>query len=233
MTIYKVNDIYPAVDYLEKTIKKHLEAGKKVLWLLTGGSGIKIEVAVSQKLNGTELKNLTVMLTDERYPHNYSEDRLADTVNHPDSNWKQILDMGFTLEGATLIPILQGKNITGTTASFEKSLSDLLQPDTYKIGLFGIGTDAHTAGILPNSSAAHENARLASWYDAEAFQRITMTFKAIRKLDEAVLCAFGNDKKPALEFLQDKDIKLNDHPVQILRSLPKLTVFNDQIGEKL
>jgi 6-phosphogluconolactonase len=234
MTFYKINDIYPAVDYLEKTISRQLKMNKKVLWLLTGGSGIKIEVAVSQRLKELDLKNLTITLTDERYAYRQSESEDFDSVNHPDSNWKQIMDAGFYAKGANLIPVLRGKNSVATQENFEKTLSSLLLlADNYKVGLFGMGADGHTAGILPESVAANEDIRFVGAYDAVEFMRITMTFNAIKKLDEAVLCAFGDSKKEALNNLANKEIPLNEQPAQILKALPKLIVFNDQIGEEV
>jgi len=225
MTFYKTT-FDSAVEYLYQTISEKLKSGKKVLWLLTGGSGIKIEVEVSKRLNGQDLSNLSVILTDERFPLSG-----GDLVNHADSNWKQIIQAGFELKGANLMPILEGKDVQATTNDFEEKLSTLLDMD-FKIGLFGMGADGHTAGILPGSAAASESFQLASFYETVDFIRVTMTFPAIEKLDEAVLCAFGEEKRPALENLQKMDLPIEQQPAQILKRLPKLTIFNDQIGEE-
>jgi 6-phosphogluconolactonase/glucosamine-6-phosphate isomerase/deaminase len=234
MNIRKVDSIQPAVDFITESLISHLDKGEEVLWLLTGGSGIQIEVAVSQKLANHDLKNLTVILTDERFPYRQSDTELFDPVNHPNSNWRQIIDAGFSLKGATLIPILKGKDIIETKGEFEKTLSNLLLlTSSYKIGLFGMGADSHTAGILPECPATQEKIHFVSSYDAAEFLRITMTFAAIRKLDEVVLCAFGETKKEALINLRDKDAPLGEQPVQILKTVPKLTIFNDQIGEEV
>jgi 6-phosphogluconolactonase/glucosamine-6-phosphate isomerase/deaminase len=226
MTFYKTTSTEPAIEYAATSITRHLSSGQRVLWLLTGGSGIKTEVEISHLLSGHDLSNLSVGLTDERFPLGHS-----DFINHKDANWKQIMDAGFSLEEAKLVPVLKGKGIEATTEEFNKSLSELMLGSDYKIGLFGMGADGHTAGILPGSPAAIEKNGLACHYETADFIRITMTFEAIKMLDEAVLCAFGEAKKPALENLRDKNLPLNDQPAQILKSIEKLTIFNDQIGD--
>jgi hypothetical protein len=50
MKFIKTSSIHPAADYMYEIISGRLEAGEKVLWLLTGGSGIKIELATSKRL---------------------------------------------------------------------------------------------------------------------------------------------------------------------------------------
>jgi 6-phosphogluconolactonase/glucosamine-6-phosphate isomerase/deaminase len=230
MKFIKTSSIHPAADYMYEIISGRLEAGEKVLWLLTGGSGIKIELATSKRLAKHDLSNLSVILTDERYPIVKSGE-YHDLINHPDSNWKQLLDVGFRLKGANMVRILKGKAVSATTEDFDKALAHLITEADYKIGFFGMGPDGHTVGILPASPPANEKSHYAASYNTPNFIRVTMTFKAIEDLDEGVLCAFGVAKRAALQNLRDKNLPLKEQPVQVLKRLPKLTIFNDQIGE--
>jgi 6-phosphogluconolactonase/glucosamine-6-phosphate isomerase/deaminase len=140
---YKIQSAEPVAKFLADTILDRLFKGQKVLWLVGGGSGIKVAVAASQILKKqSNLSSLTFTLTDERFG----------AVGHGDSNWKQLLEAGFSLPGA--------------------------------------------------------------------------------QLDEAVLYAVGEAKKPVLKKLNEA-ISLSEQPAQFLKTLPKLTVYNDQIGEDL
>jgi pantothenate kinase len=66
MKFYKIQSIEPAVSYLHEIIDKHLEQGGKVLWLVTGGSAIKVAADVSKKISSSKnLARLFVTLTDE------------------------------------------------------------------------------------------------------------------------------------------------------------------------
>lgn len=227
MKFYKSDSAKPAVDYLKDTIVEHLNLGERVLWLVTGGSAITIAVEVSKGLasSNTNLANLSVTLTDERFV----------PANDNDSNWKQLLDKGFRLPGAQLLPILNETDIDETTMHYGAILSDALNSIDYGIGMFGMGPDGHIGALFPGYPELNENKLLAVHLNNSPKPpplRMTMTIPAIMLLDEAVICANGEEKKPMLEKLK-QDIDISEQPAQILKRLPKLTIFNNQIGEKV
>jgi 6-phosphogluconolactonase/glucosamine-6-phosphate isomerase/deaminase len=156
------------------------------------------------------------MLTDERYGE----------INHPDGNWFQLLKLGFILPEAKLIPILNGQDRNDTTLKFNENLKQEFQNADYKIGIFGIGADGHTAGILPQSTAV-DSEEYAYYYETPKFNRITMTPLAISLLDEAIVFMKGEEKWPVVMDLLNKDIDLKTQPAQVLKKLPKLTIFTD------
>ena len=212
-------NIEDAAEFVASSVLNQLKSGKKVLLFLTGGSsvvvGVKIAEILREQASENLLKNLVVTLTDERYGK----------VNHPDSNWHQLLEKGFNIPDALLLPILEGEEKNLTIENFNIKLNEEFTKAEYKIGLFGIGADGHTAGILPESSAVSAK-DLAFGYDTATFSRITITFKAIEKLDGAVVWAQGKDKWKVLEELQT-DISLIKQPAQILKKIPLLTIFSD------
>ncbi len=219
MKFIKISSTDPVVEFLTARLQTALQAGKRVLWLVPGGSSIAIAAAVSQNLQGTDVHNLMVTLTDERFG----------TVGHKDSNWKQLADAGFSLPGAHLSPVLDGSgDRPHTTMQFANTLQELYRQSDYKLGFFGMGADGHTAGNIPGSPAV-TSLEFAASFDG-SFQRITMTPIAIAQLDEAVVYAVGEEKKPALEQLQ-QDLPLETQPAQALKKIPELTIFNDQTGE--
>ncbi|MEI7682794.1 MAG: 6-phosphogluconolactonase [Candidatus Saccharibacteria bacterium] len=219
MTIRKITSDEIVVDYLTGQIMGKLSEGLKVLWLVSGGSAVTIAAAVSQKLRGNDLTNLTVTLTDERFG----------PVGHKDSNWQQLHLANFHLPGATMVPVLHGHSLAETTSEFANNLQRFCQGASYCIGFFGMGPDGHTAGILPGSSAV-TSAEWAASYHAPGFTRVTMTPLAIAALKEAVVYAMGKSKQAALEGLL-QDINFDKEPAQALKQVTKLTIFNDQIGD--
>lgn len=220
MQYVKISSTKPVVTHLVNTILGHLQKQETVLWLVPGGSAIAIAVDVSKQLQGLNLSNLHVTLTDERYGDK----------GHADSNWEQLLAAGFGLPGAQLHPVLTNTDRRTTTENFAAKLRNLLEVTDFKVGLFGIGADGHTAGILPQSPAVASTA-YATDYDVN-FQRITMTFEAIKRLDEAVVYAVGSSKRPVLDTLED-GLPPTSQPAQILKQVPKLTIFNDLRGDTL
>lgn len=218
ITFTKVSDAKPVVDHLAATLTGHLRAKQRVLWLVAGGSAIAVAVEVAKRLQGVPLEGLAVTLTDERY----------DVVGHKDSNWQQLMDAGFVLPGAHLVPVLNGATPQATAAKFDDLLHTALGNATYRLGLFGIGPDGHTSGILPHSPAADATG-YAIDYESDPYRRVTSTAPAIARLDEAVVYAMGEAKRPVLAALLE-DQPLADHPAQALKAVPRLTIYSDTLG---
>jgi 6-phosphogluconolactonase len=152
-----------------------------------------------------------------------------------DSSWQQLIDAGFSLPGAQLFPVLGNKNIEETTDNYNDLLEKIIESADYKIGLFGMGPDGHTAALFPNFPELNEDKHLVTHLDNSPkppARRMTMTVAAIKKLDEAVLFAMGQEKRLFLSKLQN-DAPYQEQPLQALKLTSKLTIFNDQIGEKL
>lgn len=211
-----IDDVEPVATYLADAISTHLGAGERVLWLVSGGSGVQVGLRAAALLAGRDLSRLSVALTDERYG----------LVGHPDENWQQLLDGGFALPAATLYRTLTGDDRRTTTQKFGTWLDEQLTQADYRIGLFGVGTDGHTAGIKPGSPAI-ESTEVAVDFTGEDFERITMTLPAIERLDEVVLQAFGDAKLPVLMQLLHEDLPLDTQPAQVLKRVPRCTLFTD------
>src|SRR5579859_6319182 len=135
----KVQSNQPVIDYLSRALKQHLGNKENVLWLVTGGSSIGIAATVSQRIKGSNLANLTVSLTDERYG----------PLGHPDSNWLQLEQAGFDLPAARLSPVLSGSEPQKSAEEFAGFLANSLKRVDFSLGLIGVGPDSHIAGIKP------------------------------------------------------------------------------------
>ena len=76
-----------------------LTQGKRVLWLVSGGSNIAAEVAVMQMLTAQskdKLQNLAILPMDERYG----------PQGHKDSNTEQLRAAGFSVGVAAWVDVL-------------------------------------------------------------------------------------------------------------------------------
>lgn len=216
MEYKQVANIEEPAHYLAEQIAAHLAQSERVLWLVSGGSGVQVGIRAAKLLAEHDLSKLAVTLTDERYG----------PVGHPDENWQQLLDGGFALPGATLYRTLSGDARAIATQKFGTWLDEQLAAADYKIGLFGVGTDGHTAGIKPGSPAI-EATSTAVDFTGEDFERITMSFGAIERLDEIVLQAFGSDKAAVLHELVHDVRPLSEQPAQVLKRVKTCTLFTD------
>ena len=216
MNYIYVSSPEPVIEYLTNLLKEKLGSGAKVLWLLSGGSGANVCVEVSKRLFGTNLHNLSVTLSDERYG----------PVGHANENWQILLDAGLKLPGATMYRPLIGMDRASTTVQFSSWLKDELDNVDFTVGLIGIGSDGHTAGLKPHTVII-DTTDFATDFTGDDFERITMTSTAIAELDEAVIQAMGADKAPTLQKLMNQDINPNEQPAQLLKTVPKVTLFTD------
>lgn len=211
-----------AVSALAERLTTELIQQKKVLWLIPGGSNILLSVrvmsAVRTSLTSKKLQNLSITLTDERYG----------SVGHADSNWKQLQDAGFNFEGVHAIPVLVGKEMEETVALWERHLHSLFQKSEMIIGQFGMGTDGHIAGVLPQTSGV-ESRDYCVGYQSEKFARITLTLNAIARMAEVHLFAFGESKKAVLETLGDTALPEAVQPAQVLRRVQRAYIYCDTL----
>lgn len=215
MNYVHVSDTGPVIEHVAKTIQTHLDNGEKVFWVLSGGSGGKVCAEVSKRLTG-DLSGLITTLSDERYVP--SDD--------PDENWRQLLDYGFSVPEATVYRPIQGKDRATTAADLGKWIETQFAESDYRIGVFGIGADGHTAGIKPNTSAVTATG-WATDFTGDDFERITITFDVIKQLDEVVVQAMGTDKAAVLDTLLHQDLPITTQPAQILKAVAKSTIFTD------
>jgi 6-phosphogluconolactonase/glucosamine-6-phosphate isomerase/deaminase len=217
------NDWEEGVADLSQRLAKELADGKRVLWLVSGGSNIEASIKVMSSLPTELTPKLSIMLGDERYGE----------VGHPDSNWAQLLQAGFNPGKATVYPILQaGLSFESTTDRFNKIANQALAENDLVIAQLGIGPDGHIAGILPDSVAAHEQTQMVCGYDGGQHRRLTLTFPALLKVHVSYTFAFGDSKHQALQDLQAGTLELNKQPAQILRELPEAYIYNDQLGDE-
>lgn len=214
--IYSKEPISSAADELAKSLIKQLSNNKRVLWLLSGGSSIPIAISASKKLDGLDLSNLYVSMTDERFGD----------IGHTDENWQQLIDGGLKLPGANLYRPLIGQDIAKTSQKMNEWLNEQLKKADYKIAIFGMGADGHTCGIKPGSPAVTSD-QLVSGFMGDDFMRITITFNVISKIDEAIIQASGSSKKAILHDLINYDTLPSVQPAQILKTIPKSTIFTD------
>jgi 6-phosphogluconolactonase/glucosamine-6-phosphate isomerase/deaminase len=219
MELIRIGSLEEGAAPLFERIVHELEEGKRVIWLVPGGSNIPLSVTVMDNLATDLTKNLTIYLTDERFGE----------VNHPDSNARQLREAGFDPKQARTVHVLaKGLTFEETIEQYALSFDTAAQVADVVIAQMGMGPDGHICGILPGSTAVNSD-KLVAGYETEQFVRITLTPKALQQYVTAgFVYAFGGAKKEALEELLT-DIPMNEQPAQILKSLPEAYVYNDQI----
>ncbi len=187
-------------------LNSNLSKNKKVLWLLAGGSAVKYYALMSEYVEkDLDLSNLTISLGDERY----DENPIHDTATWPVLRELELFQ-NFEKNGANIFHILTGSSLESDANGFDQFLK---QEFDYILCSLGIGSDGHTAGIIPLSSEElfhqiYSNDKLAVGHvqGGKHPKRITITPKMITKSDKVLAYAVGEDKKPTLNTLQELDL---------------------------
>jgi 6-phosphogluconolactonase/glucosamine-6-phosphate isomerase/deaminase len=217
----RIKSLDAPADFLYNVISANLEKNKTVLWLVPGGTAIAIAAKTAERLNTAKLNlsRLYISLTDERWG----------APEHSDSNYSQLQLAGFMVPGSNIYNVLNGNSALEDTNMFNRWLKARIDDCDYKLGLFGMGADGHTSGILPHSKAL-SSTQLAEFYDGGQYIRITTTARLISRLDLAVVYSADKEKEPALiKLKQTVDPALQ--PVQLLKKAKELVIFNDSVGE--
>jgi 6-phosphogluconolactonase/glucosamine-6-phosphate isomerase/deaminase len=209
------------ISVLKDRLARSLDSGLMTLWLVSGGSNIDASVQIMDSLSNEETTLLTIMLTDERFG----------PEGHPNSNATQLIAKGFKVKQATWIPVLRGdRSLASTTSEYEINMRQAISMNETIIGQFGIGSDGHISGILPESVAT-EASDLICAYQASDYSRLTTTAAALTQVNLAIAFAFGANKAAALHRLHDFEVPFREQPSQILKQLPEAFIYNDQVGD--
>ena len=213
------HDTKEAVPALIAARLEELLAVRAVTWFVSGGSNIGLQTETIRLLaDSTYLERLQIMLIDERFG----------TVGHADSNWQQLRAAGFMIDGPNYSsPFTEAEqSLEQAVSRYEAILADTVESNRYLYAQLGMGSDGHVSGILPHSVAAYSTETFVTGYEAGPYQRLTTTFDFLRRLHEVSLVAYGQDKWPQLNRLEQA-INIVEQPVQVLKDIPRVTLYTD------
>lgn len=209
-----------------------------VLLLCSGGSALDVLMGDFSDLKQDEaLKNLTVSVVDERFD--------------PDpqvSNFSHLITTTFFHEtlrdDVTIIDTRarEGQRHDQHAAKFENDLRTWKREhESGKvIAIFGIGSDGHTAGIMPFPDDSDTFSSLfmrQNWvcgYDAGKLDlrgiglRTTLTATFLTNhIDQGLVWATGKDKYVALKSFISGGDEWHRVPSRMLRAIPQLWLYTD------
>ena len=179
-----------AHDILKRLVDKH------TLLALSGGTSVDYRKML---VESTDVIPGAICVVDERYGEEF----------HRDSNELLLKNQGIKdfadEECIETHKILKGKGFLETAKIYEEEIEDLFKRFKKRVGVMGVGTNLHTAGIFPFSVAAHSpDFVVAEEVDGKFPKRITLTLKALGEFSSFVLLVFGASKLDALRTLLDE-----------------------------
>lgn len=217
---------------LKDALLSHIE--KDVLLLFSGGSSLALIGHTHPRVLGGKC---TISVLDERYTHDDEESNFS-KVTHT-TFFKQATDMG--------IPHIdprprENETLEEAGKRFDLALKEwhITHQDGVVVTTIGIGTDGHTAGILPmpHNTDMFQKLFLKDGVCAVGYEalpemnvytkRITTTLTYFtRHIDHAIIYATGAQKKDALKTMIEKGDEYSQTPAKILQRVKNATLFTD------
>ena len=207
-----------------------------VLLMFSGGSALSIiEHIDSEGVND----RVTLSVLDERFQAPESESNFAQ-LEATDFYAKAVANGAYAIDPRGV----EGENLAETAAWFETALQSWREqhPTGIIVITQGVGTDGHTAGILPFSdhpdyfeTTFQSTDRWAIGYsvpaDKDQFtERITVTLPFLRdEVTSSVVYVPGGQKKQTLKALLDQpDASLAKMPARVITQMNDALLFTDQ-----
>lgn len=221
-----------ATEWLIETIQECLAARGQCSIALSGGSTPKrlYQLIAENETESLDWSQVTLIWGDER---NVPPEHVDSNYNMVREAWFDRLDPQKTPKS---IPrILQvGIDVKAperAAARYEKQLKELLISDDERddadiplidIVLLGLGDDAHTASLFPETEALKESNRLfvANFIPKFSAYRLTLTAPIINAARNVAFLVCGASKRPAVDVVMHGPRHPDEYPAQLIE--PKL-----------
>ena len=180
-----------AVKAIYERLLKELKAGKRVLWLVSGGSNIGFEVEIMRLLvkNAADhLPQLAIMPIDERFGK----------LGHKDSRCSAAAWAGLEPGKSVLVDILiHNLSFDKTVEFYNQAATIALDNAEAVVAQIGMGNDGHVLGIKPDSPACADNGQVVIGYKWDDYQRMTLSVLSMFKKFSVAFMRLpcGADKK--------------------------------------
>jgi 6-phosphogluconolactonase/glucosamine-6-phosphate isomerase/deaminase len=238
MTLPQSNIVYTPQNTAEETGKYisdilALHIDRPILLLLAGGSSVKVLDYIKPEYLHDQI---TVTVTDERFTDDIGDNNF-DTLQTT-SFYNELIQVdAFCINTS----VWEGDTVEGHAARFEKNIKEWMKdfPKGIIIGLYGMGADGHTAGIIPgvyqgeefNKKFNTEDTYIAITDDkrltADFPLRVTTTLSFMKKVQYPIFYITGQNKVDALKKALDEKVSYEEVPARVILDMQKPMIFTD------
>ena len=212
-------------------------------WMTTAALAAQGDFRVSLSGGSTPKTLYGLLASDEfrgRFPWNrvswYWGDERFVPYDHPDSNYRMTREAMLArapVPREKIYPVPADGSPEDAARRYERTLQEsygamTLDParPLFDITLLGLGTDGHTASLLPGDPVLNERRRwVAAVSHGRPEVRITMTFPVIDSSRRVAFLVAGREKAPIFRTIRAGDSEL---PAALVRPVGELFWFVDQ-----
>ena len=180
---------------------------------------------------GSTPKALFALLVDQpidwAHVHVFWGDERCVPPDHADSNYRMAHE---ALLSKVALPAQNVHRMRGeidpaqAARAYEAELRHVfgsIEWPRFDLILLGLGTDAHTASLFPNTSAIHEATHWVVGHFVEKLQthRLTLTPPVINHAKQIIFLVAGTDKAAALRSVFEGPRDVDQFPAQVIEPL--------------
>lgn len=175
-------------------LKKIVDA--TTLLALSGGTSVDYRKMI---VGPGDIDPGAICVVDERYGEPFHED--SNELLLKSQGVKECTDTKCIEARKYLV----GLGFEETAKKYDEVMADLFSRFPKRVGVMGVGTNLHTAGIFPHSEAVKSENLVEAIEVDDAFpKRLTLTIKALEQFTGFVIMMFGSSKKNALKVMLDE-----------------------------
>lgn len=211
--------------YLCEKIRAFLAARTQVNLAVPGGRSV---MKIFQVMKGEKL--------DWHRVHFFIIDERLVPIDHPDSNYKLLLDNFITplvregrIAAGNAHPfILDSARGDRGARDYERLLSE--QGGRYDIILLSSGEDGHVGALYPQHHSiadGHHGFIVMDDSPKPPPERMTSSLSLMQTADSAILLFCGEAKRQAYEKFKDSHSSITDCPAKLVLTVPDAVVFTD------
>ena len=223
------------VDYL----KDCLDRREKTLLLLSGGSSVNLYKPLANFIQKSNINFdfLALGQVDERFQPEkikhitYNKEHITNKNINANAIGETGLWRICKEKGIPYYLISQKGTLERAAEEYNQTISKLFKQYPNGAAVLGIGEDCHTAGLLPGYSKLWNINKFVVGYEnnGQFPRRISITPKALRQLNYAIIVALGENKKKAIQnALKKENINnLNKFPAVLIRIIRNVDLFSN------
>jgi 6-phosphogluconolactonase len=218
----KINVFNTTEKIIEALAKLIIEIGKKAIldknqftFVLSGGNSPKKLfqlLASADYRNQLDYSKVFFFFGDERYvPH-----------NHQDSNYlmaKEAMLDALSIPEHRVFKVDTSLDPATAAQDYERHICEFFNDEpVFDFILLGLGDDAHTASIFPNTSLIWIDEEMVKevYLEDKQVYRISFTAPIINKANHVAFLTFGANKADAIKAVFEQEKHYNKYPAQLI-----------------
>jgi 6-phosphogluconolactonase len=218
----KINVFNTTEKIIEALAKLIIEIGKKAIldknqftFVLSGGNSPKKLfqlLASADYRNQLDYSKVFFFFGDERYvPH-----------NHQDSNYlmaKEAMLDALSIPEHRVFKVDTSLDPATAAQDYERHICEFFNDEpVFDFILLGLGDDAHTASIFPNTSLIWIDEEMVKevYLEDKQVHRISFTAPLINKANHVAFLTFGANKADAIKAVFEQEKHYNKYPAQLI-----------------